>query len=87
MNKESLLIFVHTFIKKNVSYRLCIDYRSLKKIMIKYIFSIPIVDELFHRLHGAKYLFNMDLKSSYYQKRIREEGIPKNAFCIDEGLY
>jgi hypothetical protein len=55
--------------------------------MIKYIFSIPIVDELFHKLHGAKYLFNMDLKSSYYQKRIREEGIPKNAFCIDEGLY
>jgi hypothetical protein len=55
--------------------------------MITDIFPIQIVHELFHKIHGAKYLFKMDLKLGYYQKNIREEDIPKTAFCSDEGLY
>jgi hypothetical protein len=55
--------------------------------MINDIFPIQIIHELFHKIHGAKYLFKMDVKLGYYQKNIRKEDIPKTALCSDEGLY
>ena len=69
--------------KKVGSYRLCIYYQALNKITVKYKFPITFVDEL----HSAKYLSNFGLKSSIIEIRIREENIPKIAFCTHEDLY
>ena len=65
------------------SYELYIYYQALNKITVKYKFPITFVDEI----HGAKYLSKFGLKSVYYQIRIREENIPKIAFCTHEDLY
>ncbi|WVZ93598.1 hypothetical protein U9M48_039566 [Paspalum notatum var. saurae] len=51
--------------------RLCVDYRPLNAVT----------------LAGAKVFSKIDLRSGYYQIKIREQDIPKIAFSTRYGLY
>jgi len=64
-----------------------VDYRGFNKIMIMNKFPIPFIDEMLNELHGAKYFSKLDLRSGYYQIKIRLEDIAKTAFHIDKGNY
>jgi hypothetical protein len=39
--------------KKDGSWRLCIDYRQLNKVMIKNQYMLPRIDDLFDQMKGA----------------------------------
>ncbi|WVZ70634.1 hypothetical protein U9M48_019282, partial [Paspalum notatum var. saurae] len=67
--------------------RLCVDYRPLNVVTIKNKYPLPHIDILFDQLAGAKVFPKIDLRSGYYQIKIREEDIPKTAFSTRYGLY
>ncbi|WVZ75620.1 LOW QUALITY PROTEIN: hypothetical protein U9M48_023657, partial [Paspalum notatum var. saurae] len=67
--------------------RLCVDYRPLNVVTIKNKYPLPHIDILFDQLAGAKVFSKIDLRSGYFQIKIREEDITKTAFSTRYGLY
>nr|GEY84963.1 putative reverse transcriptase domain-containing protein [Tanacetum cinerariifolium] len=66
--------------KKDGSFRMCIDYRELKKLTVKNRYPLPRIDDLFDQLQGSRVYSKIDLRSGYHRLRVREEDIPKTAF-------
>nr|GEX99825.1 putative reverse transcriptase domain-containing protein [Tanacetum cinerariifolium] len=73
--------------KKDGSFRVCIDYLELNKLMVKNRYPLPRIDDLFDQLQGSSVYSKIDLRSSYYQLRVHEEDIPKTAFKTRYGHY
>ncbi|GJS18780.1 putative reverse transcriptase domain-containing protein [Tanacetum coccineum] len=73
--------------KKDGSFRICIDYRELKKLTIKNCYPLPRIDDLFDQLQGSQYFSKIDLRSGYHQLRVHEDDIPKTAFKTRYGHF
>jgi hypothetical protein len=68
-NRKYIFNTGYTSKEKDWYCRVCINYRALNKITIKYKFPIPFVDELLDELHGTKYFSKLDMEFRYYQTR------------------
>nr|GEY23533.1 putative reverse transcriptase domain-containing protein [Tanacetum cinerariifolium] len=73
--------------KKEGSFRMCIDYQELNKLIVKNRYPLPWIDDLFDQLQGSSIYSKIDLRSSYHQLRVREQDIPKTAFRTRYGHY
>ncbi|GJS95824.1 retrotransposon protein, putative, ty3-gypsy subclass [Tanacetum coccineum] len=66
--------------KKDGSFRMCIDYRELNKLIVKNRYPLPRIDHVFDQLQGSSVYSKINLRSGYHQLRVRDEDIPKAAF-------
>jgi hypothetical protein len=71
--------------KKDDTWRMCIDFRALKKIMVKNHYPLPIINDLLDQLKNVVYFTKLDLRSGYHQIKIAERDIWKTAFKTNQG--
>jgi hypothetical protein len=67
--------------------RLCVDYRSVNRVMIPNRYPLPLMQKLQDRIHGAQFFTKMDLKNGFHLIRIREGDECETVFRTRYGLY
>jgi hypothetical protein len=73
--------------KKDRTWKLCIDYKALKKITVTNRYPIPRIDDLLDQLKGEKLFNKIDLKSGYHQVPIEPTNVWNKNFKYKEGLF
>ena len=73
--------------KKDGTLRMCIDYRKINKVTVKNKYPLPRIEDLFDQLRGASVFSKIDLRSGYYQLRVKEDDVPKTTFRTRYGHY
>jgi hypothetical protein len=52
--------------KKDGTWEMCIDYKSLNNVTLKNRYPLPMIDDLLDYLQHAKLFTKLDLKSRYH---------------------
>ena len=73
--------------KKTGELRMVVDYRALNKLTVKNQYPLPRVDDLFDKLHGAKYFSSLYAASGFHQILLKPDDRPKTAFRTPFGHY
>ena len=61
------------FVKnKDGTLRMCIDYRQINNVTMKNKYPFPRIEDLFDQFKGAGVFSKIDLRSGYYQLRVKD---------------
>ena len=66
--------------KKDGTLRMCIDYRRINHVTVKNKYPLPRIEDLFDQLKEAGVFSKIDLRSRYYQLRVKDVDVPETAF-------
>ncbi len=66
---------------------MCTNYRKLNALTIKNIYPLLRIEDLFDQLKRARVFSKIDLRSGYFQLKVKEEDIPKTAFKTRYGHF
>nr|GEX28363.1 reverse transcriptase domain-containing protein [Tanacetum cinerariifolium] len=84
--KQREIVVIRDF-PEDGSFRMCIDYRELNKLIVKNRYLLPRIDDLFDQLKGSQFLSKIDLRSRYQQLRVHEYVILKTTFRTHYGHF
>ena len=73
--------------KKDGTLQMCIDYRKINKVTVKNKYPLPRIEDLFDQLKGASVFSKIDLRSEYYQLRVKDVDVLKTAYRTQYGHY
>jgi len=73
--------------KKDGSLRFCVDYRGLNDATVRNSYPLPLTEDLFDRLQGARYFSKIDLRTGFYQILLAEADREKTAFRTRYGHF
>lgn len=73
--------------KKDLSLRLCIDYRRLNKNIVKDHFPTANIEEQLDKLQGAKFFSTLDLENGFFHVPVAESSKKYTAFCSHIGIF
>jgi len=74
-------------VKKDGTFRFCIDYRRVNAVSKKDAYPIPDIQEALDNLRGSRYFATIDLLSSYWQLGMTDRAKERSAFCTRRGLF
>jgi len=60
--------------KSDGSVRVCIDYRAINERAVRDSFPLPRIDDSIDQLRKARCITHLDLRSSYNQVRMSDDG-------------
>ncbi|WVZ17774.1 hypothetical protein V8G54_010756 [Vigna mungo] len=80
--QQPLLVSSPPFEKKDGSWCMCVDYRTLNAITVKDRFPLPTVDELLDELGSARCFSKLDLTYGFHQIRWTLQ-VPGDAIWVD----
>lgn len=73
--------------KKDGSDRLCVDYRSLNKIIERDTYPLPLIEDQIDKLGKAKFYISIDMKNGFYQIPVSKDSSKYTAFSTPDGHY
>jgi hypothetical protein len=73
--------------KKNGQMRMCVDYRAINALAVKWKYPIPDINMLLDQLRGARYFTKINLNQAYYQVRVGESSKKYTAMLTRWGLW
>lgn len=68
-------------------FRFCVDYRRLNQQTKKNNYPLPNISDLMDSLNGSKVFSSLDLRSGYWQVKLKDSDREKSAFITHCGLY
>jgi hypothetical protein len=74
-------------LKKNNTWRMCIDYTSLNKACPKDPFALPCIDQVIDSTAGCDLLSFLDAYSGYHQILLYQSDQIKTSFITPYGAY
>jgi len=80
----AMVLFVK---KKDGTLRMCVDYRALNNQTVKNRYALPLADDLFDRVLGAKFFSKLDLNAGFNQIRVAPDSVAKTAFRTRFGHF
>ncbi|GBO41466.1 Retrovirus-related Pol polyprotein from transposon 412 [Araneus ventricosus] len=80
------------FVKKNsdskkLKFRMVVDYRLLNSVTESFKICLPKIADILHEISGKKWYSVLDLKSAFFQIKLKNSDKQKLAFCSELGNF
>ena len=73
--------------KKNGELRMCVDYRTLDKLIARDNYPLPLIEDQLDMLNGKKYFTLLDLKDGFHHVSVAKDSVKYTAFITPIGQY